>query len=83
MLSLTKPTLQQQAEIAIQTELGAWFAEPKLGSTLHKVNQLKNTRENYLQLRQSLLEALAHLPVEIETSWEGREFHYKVTEARP
>ena len=60
MLSLTKPSLKQQAEIAIQTELGGWFAEPQLGSTLHKVGQLKNSRENYQKLRQSLHDALAH-----------------------
>ena len=81
MLSLTKPTLQQQAEIAIQTQLGDWFANPKLGSDLHQVHQLKSTRESYLQLRQSVLKAVAHLPVEVETWQEGHEFQYRISEA--
>ena len=80
MISLAKPTLKQQAEIAIQTELGGWFANPKLGSELHKAGTLKNNRENYNKLRQSLLDAVAHLPVSVETFWEGSEFHYKITE---
>ena len=80
MISLAKPTLKQQAEIAIQTELGGWFANPKLGSELHRAGTLKNNRENYNKLRQSLLNAVAHLPVSVETFWEGNEFHYKITE---
>ena len=83
MISLAKPTLKQQAEIAIQTELGGWFANPKLGSELHKAGTLKNNRENYNKLRQSLLSAVAHLPVSLETFWEGSEFHYKITEVPP
>ncbi len=67
MLSLTKPTLQQQTEIAIQTQLGDWFANPNMGSELHKVNQLKT-------------KAVAHLPVEVETWKEGNEFQYRITE---
>ena len=43
MISLAKPTLKQQAEIAIQTELGGWFANPKLGSELHRAGTLKTT----------------------------------------
>lgn len=81
MLSLTKPTLAQQAELAIQTKLGDWFADPALGSELHKVNQLKNSRENYLKLRKSLLRAVAHLPVEVETWQENGQFLYRITEA--
>lgn len=80
MISLAKPTLKQQAEIAIQTELGGWFANPKLGSELHRAGTLKNNRENYNKLRQSLLSAVSHLPVSVETFWEGSEFHYKITE---
>ena len=86
MISLAKPTLKQQAEIAIQTELGGWFANAKFGSELHRAGTLKNNRENYNKLRQSLLSAVAHLPVSVETFWEGSdpcegsEFHYKITE---
>ncbi len=80
MLSLAKPTLAQQAEIAIQTQLGNWFADENLGSELHQANQLKKTRENYLKLRQSLLKAVAHLPVEVETWQENSEFQYRITE---
>ena len=80
MISLAKPTLKQQAEIAIQTELGGWFANAKLGSELHRAGTLKNNRENYNKLRQSLLDAVLHLPVSVETFWEGSEFHYKITE---
>ena len=83
MISLAKPTLKQQAEIAIQTELGGWFANAKLGSELHRAGTLKNNRENYNKLRQSLLHAVAHLPVSVETFWEGNEFHYKITEVSP
>ncbi|WGK69443.1 hypothetical protein P0082_00885 [Candidatus Haliotispira prima] len=80
MISITKPTLAQQAEIAIQTRLGDWFADPSLGSELHKVNQFKTSRENYQVLRKSLLDAVAHLPVEPETWQEGSEFRYRITE---
>ena len=83
MVSLTKPTLIQQAEIAIQSELGNWLCDPKFGSDLHKAGTLKNSRENYNKLRQSLLNAVAHLPVSVETSWEGNEFHYKITGDQP
>ncbi|MEM9423632.1 MAG: hypothetical protein AAF975_02440 [Spirochaetota bacterium] len=80
MLKLTKPTLEQQAEIAIQTRVGEWFADPTLGSDLHQVNRLKNNRENYLKLRKSLLKAVAHLPVSLETWQEGPVFLYRITE---
>ncbi len=78
MLSLTKPSLEQQAELAIRTQLGDWFVDPVLGSELHQVNQLKSSRGNYLKLRRSVVNAVAHLLV--ETWQEGDEFLYRITE---
>ena len=79
MISLTSPSLFQQAEIAVQTHLGEWFGDPQLGSELHKVNTMKVTRENFRQLHAGLKHCVAHLPLEVEAWVEAGEFRYRLS----